>query len=65
MSDILTRCPECGELPIIGIDALSGKPRVACMNICCRNMQSFTDDKVGEAMAQWELWAYKKTYENR
>ena len=56
MGDIIDRCPECGELPTIGKNAISGKPMVACMNICCRNMKYFEDDNVGKAMAEWNNW---------
>lgn len=59
MADIINRCPKCNELPTIGTQALSGKPIVACMNICCSNMISFEADKVGEAMAKWNMWAYE------
>lgn len=58
MAEILNRCPVCKGKPTIGIEANSNKPIVACMNICCSNMQRFTDDSVGKAMAEWNKWAY-------
>ena len=60
MGEIINVCPVCGELPTIGTDAASGKPLVACMNATCKNMVHFKEETVGEAMAKWNMWAYKK-----
>ena len=60
MSDIMTRCPDCGELPKIGIDAFTNKHCVACMNACCPNMQRFISSSQGHAMVMWNKWANSK-----
>lgn len=60
MGDIMTRCPDCGELPTIGINASTGKHVVACMNICCPNMNQFIHENQGIAMVMWNRWANSK-----
>ena len=57
MSDIMTRCPICKQLPTIGIDAVTDKHSVACMNICCPNMKQFLHENQGFAMVMWNKWA--------
>ena len=59
MSDIIEKCPYCEQLPTIGIDAVSNKNRVACMNICCANMTNFVDKNIGKAMIDWNNFVHK------
>lgn len=57
---MLTRCPDCGELPTIGIDAKTDEYSVACMNACCSNMQRFLSNNQSHAMLMWNKWASNK-----
>ena len=63
MSESIDRCPICKGQPTIGTEAISGKPMVACMNICCSNMNKFVADYVGEAVAEWNNWCKTKESE--
>lgn len=54
----ISKCPECGEFPTLGVDALTGKHSVACMNICCTNMKQILDDNMYIAMAKWDKWVH-------
>lgn len=60
IDDQMNNCPFCGEKPTLGIDALNGKYRVACMNCCCGNMKDFESEYWGIAIVKWNN--YWKTH---
>lgn len=65
MGEIINRCPICGMLPPLNLkNALTGKHFVGCMNICCNNFKHFESDSLGEAMAEWNMWAHKEKSKN-
>lgn len=50
-------CPMCGQLPPMNnVSAISGRPVVACMNICCKNFTIFEGDTLGEALGKWDAY---------
>lgn len=54
--DQMENCPYCNQKPDLGIDALSGKWMVACMNSCCSVMKCFINEYSGRAIVAWNKW---------
>lgn len=59
-------CPKCGQKPPMNnLDVVSGKPVVACMNICCGNFKKFEGDTLAEALGKWDAYCIKKEHRAR
>lgn len=53
IQSLMENCPTCGNKATLGTDALNGKYRVCCMNICCSNMTNYEDNYWGRAIVKW------------
>ena len=51
------KCPKCGQIPpTYLVTAITHKPQISCMNICCDNFVQFVGDTLGEAIGKWDAY---------
>ena len=65
----MNECPYCGLKPSLNIAAIPFNRevklwRVACMNICCSNFETFENESWGKAIVEWNKRFPKKENEN-
>lgn len=59
-------CPDCGMIPpTYMIGAISHKPVVGCMNICCENFTQFEGSSLGEAIGKWDAYCINRNRSER
>ena len=56
INSLMDKCPICNGQATLGTDAISGRYRVCCMNICCSNMTNFLNDSWGKAIVNWNRY---------
>ena len=53
INSLMYECPECGQKPFLGNTCFTNQWQLACMNVCCHNMNVVVHGNPFMAIIEW------------